>query len=150
MKRKEVVQAAAALLRENNIRKPVSIPKQVFHISDDEGNRKDFTVKKIDKKVLYTATDVEAILDACTHVIQEALKRGEEVRLHGFGILCLRYRNPTTVKNVLDGARIEMDGHYVPKFISGNDLKRCAQLYEQSLQDKISTCIPDPEPDDGE
>ena len=150
MIRKDIIREATSVLKENNIRKPVSIPKQVFHISDDDGNTKDFAVKKIDKNVAYTADDVEVIFDACMHVIREALKHGDEIRVRGFGTLCLNYRKPRTVKNVLDGAKIDLDGFYAPKFIAGDDLKRCAQIYEQSLQDKIKNHIPEPEPDDGE
>lgn len=60
MNRKELVRRIANVMRENNIRKPVSSQKQVFHISDDEGNTKDFVVKKTDKGVLFTYDDVEA------------------------------------------------------------------------------------------
>ena len=73
-------------MRENDIRKPISIPKQVFHISDDEGNHKDFTVKKIDKTVLYTADDIEAILDTLQFVIQEAVKAGEEISIRDIAL----------------------------------------------------------------
>ena len=63
MNRKELVRRIANVMRENNIRKPVSSQKQVFHISDDEGNTKDFVVKKTDKGVLFTYDDVEAMMD---------------------------------------------------------------------------------------
>lgn len=123
-------------MRENNIRKPISIPKQVFHISDDEGNHRDFTVKKTDKSVMYTVDDVEAMLDAMQYVIQEAVKAGEDITVRGFGTLGKRYRKARTVKNVLDGQAVELRGHYVPWFIPGNDLKRCLQIYEQAISDQ--------------
>ena len=78
MVRKELIRRMTEVMRENDIRKPISFPKHVFHISDDEGNRRDFTVKKVDKSVIYTADDVEAVLDTLQYVIQEALKAGEE------------------------------------------------------------------------
>jgi DNA-binding protein HU-beta len=131
-----MISRATAVLRENNARKPVSIPKQVFHISDDEGNSKDFPVKKIDKSVLYTTDDVEVMLDALIQVIEEALKNGESVAVHGFGKLSLAWRKEHTVKNVLDGKPVTIEGFYTPKFYVGNDLKRCAQIYEQKLKDE--------------
>ena len=70
--------------------------------------------------------------------------------MRGLGALCLNYRRPRTVKNVLDGAQIDLDGFYLPKFIVGDELKRCAQIYAQSLQDKLSNRITESEPDDGE
>lgn len=136
MVRKDLARRTAEFMRENNMRKPIQIPKQVFHISDDEGNHKDFTVKKTDKSVLFTVGDVEAILTACQYVLLEAMKAGEEVTIKGFGTLSKRYRKPRVVRNVLDGAKIEMDGHYVPWFEPGNDLRRCLQIYEQSLKDQ--------------
>lgn len=125
-------------MRENDIRKAISIPKQVFHISDDEGNTKDFVIKKTDKRVLYTKDDIEAILEACQYVIKEALKAGEKITVRGFGSLELTYRKPLTVTNVLDGSKIEMDWRYVPKFICGNDLRRAAQVYEQAVKDRLA------------
>lgn len=143
MVRKELISQTASVLRENNVRKPVSIPKRVFHISDDEGNSKDFVVKKKDKNVIYTADDVEAVLSACQYVIQEALKRGEEISIHGFGKLGLKYHKGQTVVNVLDGQKVVTEGHYNPRFLAGNDLKRCAQVYEQSLKDQnLNTPLP--------
>ena len=103
MVRKELIRRTADVLRENNIRKPISIPKQVFHISDDEGNHKDFTVKKVDKSVAFTVEDIEAVLDACQYVIQDAVKSGEDITLRGFGTLGKRYRKARVVKDVLDG-----------------------------------------------
>ena len=136
MVRKELISRVAALLREKDIRKPVSIPKQVFHISDENGNHKDFIAPETDKSVLYNVNDIEAIVDACIYVIKDALKRGEEIAIYGFGKLCLRYAKEHTVRNVLDGEPAKVEGHYIPKFTVGNELRRCAQIYEQSLKDK--------------
>ena len=135
MNRKELVRRTAGLMREKDIRKPVSMPKQVFHISDDEGNKRDFTLRKIDKSVIYTADDVEAIIDNCIEVIQEALKHGEEISVRGFGTLGLKYRKKRTLIHVGTGEQIEMDSHYVPKFTSGHDLKMCAKVYEMFLKE---------------
>ena len=143
MIKRELISRTAAVLRENNIRKPVSIPKQVLHISDDDGNSKDFTVKKADKKMLYTTGDVSAILNACMYVIQEALRRGEEVSIYGFGKLDLKYRKEHMVCRVLDGEMVKAVGHYLPRFLPGDTLRRSAQIYEQSLKDQeINSPLP--------
>ena len=78
MNRKELVRRIANVMRENDIRKPVSSQKQVFHISDDEGNSKDFVVKKTDKGVLFTYDDVEAVMDTCLAVIGDSLYQSED------------------------------------------------------------------------
>jgi hypothetical protein len=51
MNRKELVRRAANVMRDNNIKKPVYSQKQVIHISDDDGNTKDFVIKKNDTGV---------------------------------------------------------------------------------------------------
>lgn len=142
MNKKDFIKCVSELLRANDIKKPVSIPKQVFHISDNEGNSKDFTIRKTDKSVLYTKDDVAAIVDACLYVIQESLKRGEPVSFHGFGTLGLNYRKPRATKCVGTEEDVVIEGRYVPKFSFGNDLRMCAKIYELSLNDKLK----EPEP----
>lgn len=142
MNKIDFIKCVSDVLRTNDIKKPVSIPKQVFHISDDEGNSKDFTVKKTDKSVQYTKDDVTAIVDACSYVIQESLKRGEPINFRGFGTLGLNYRKPRATKCVGTEEDVVIEGRYVPKFSFGNDLRMCAKIYELSLKDKL--CEPEP------
>lgn len=136
MNRKELIRNVAAAMRENNIRKLISSPKQVFHISDDDGNQKDFVVKKSDKGVLYTVDDVEAVLDTCLAVIEEAMRRGEAVSVRGFGTLGLKYRKPRATKVPGTEEWVDIESRYIPKFTFGNDLRMCAKVYELSLADK--------------
>lgn len=137
MNRKELIRRVASVMRENNVRKPVSSPKQVFHISDDDGNTKDFVIRKTDKSVLFTADDVEAIVDACLFVIEDAMKRGESVSIRGFGTLGLKYRKPRATKKLGTDEWVDIDARYIPKFTFGNDLRMCAKVYELSLQDNV-------------
>lgn len=137
MNRKELVRRVASVMRENNVRKPVSSPKQVFHISDDDGNTKDFVIRKTDKSVIFTADDVEAIVDACLFVIEDAMKRGEPVSIRGFGTLGLKYRKPRATKKLGTDEWVDIDARYIPKFTFGNDLRMCAKVYELSLQDNV-------------
>ena len=139
MNRKELVRRIANVMRENNIRKPVSSQKQVFHISDDEGNSRDFIVKKTDKGVLFTYDDVEAVISTCLAVIGDSLKRGESVSIRGFGTLSLNYRKPRVNKHPVTHEEVEVSWRYVPKFESGKDLKMCAKMYELSLEERISS-----------
>lgn len=138
MNRKELVRRIANVMRENDIRKPVSSQKQVFHISDDEGNSKDFVVKKTDKGVLFTYDDVEAVMDTCLAIIGDSLKKGESVSIRGFGTLSLNYRKPRVNKHPVTHEEVEVSGRYVPKFESGKDLKMCAKMYELSLEERLA------------
>lgn len=135
MNKKELIARASEVLRDNNIRKPVSMPKQVFHISDDEGNKKDFIVRKTDKTVAYNTNDVAAILDVLILEIQECIKRGETVHIHGFGDFLIHKRAARWTKHPETKEVVEVKERYVPKFTYGKDMKRAAKLYELSLED---------------
>ena len=130
MNRKELVRRIAAVMKDNGIRKPISSPKQVFHISDDEGNTKDFVVKKTDKDVLFTIDDIESMVDTCIYVIEDALKHGDSVSIRGFGTLGLHHRKARATKHPTTG-----EPRYVPKFVFGNDLRLCAKMFELSLDE---------------
>lgn len=133
MTKKDLISRVVSVLQSNGISKKVSTPKQVFHISDDEGNKKDFSVRKTDKEVSFNSNDVAFILDACLLVVEDAIKHGEEVTLHGFGTLGLHHRAARKTKKVGTDEWIDIEARYVPKFVSGNNLKLAAKLYELSL-----------------
>ena len=135
MNKKDFIRCVSESLRMNNTRKPIHMPKQIFHITDDEGNSKKFTIKKTDKEILYTKDDVENIVEACLHVIQESLKQGEPITFHGFGTLGLNYRKSRKTKLVGTNKEIIIKGRYLPKFTFGNNLRMCAKMYELSLED---------------
>lgn len=135
MNKKELIGKTAELLRDNDVKKYVVYPRQTFHISDDEGNRKDFSVRKTDKRVNYTIEDVRNILSACIDVITDSIKRGEEVTVTGFGTLGLHYRGGRTIGG-FDGKLHTMKAHYVPKFWYGKDLRNSAELYRMSIEDE--------------
>lgn len=141
-------------MRENQVRKLVSTPKQVFHISDDNGNKKDFVVRQTDKAVLFTAEDIEAVLDACQTVIEEALKRGDPINIRGFGTLGLKYRKTRATKVPGTDRWVTVEPRYIPKFTFGNDLRMCAKVYELSLSDhNLNDALPvfdDDDPEDGD
>lgn len=136
MNKKDLIGRIAEALRDNNIKKPVSVPKQVFHISDDEGNSKDFIVKKSARSVLYNANDITAILDACLSVIEDSVKNGEPVYIHGFGTIGVHKRAARRTKHPSTGEVVEVKERYVPKFTFGNNLRMAAKLYELSLADR--------------
>lgn len=136
MNKKEFASRVAETLRENNMRKPVSVKKHTFHITDDEGNAADFNIKKRDKSVLYTVDDVTAIIDACLAVIFDTIRNGEEISIKGFGSLGLHYRAARRTKEPISGEWCEVEARYVPKFAYGNDLRMAARLYEISLSER--------------
>lgn len=132
MNKKELSSRVAEVLRANNIRKPVSVKKQTFHITDEEGNTADFHIKQQDKNVIYTVDDTMNVIDACIAVIIDAIKNGEEISIKGFGNLGLHYRAARRTKEPNTGEWCEIEARYVPKFSYGNDLRMAARLYELS------------------
>lgn len=142
MNRRDLTRTAADMLRKNNARKTITIPRQVLHISDDNGVQKDFIVRRKDKDILYTIDDVNVILEALITVIKESLKAGDEVSIHGFGTFGLKYRMPRSTKSVNTNDPITIAGHFIPKFTFGKDLKMCAKIYEMHFDDRMN----DPEP----
>lgn len=133
MYKKEFVSKVAEMLRINDVRKPVSIKKHVFNITDDEGNVASFSVKKQDKEVLYTVGDVTNIVDACMSVILDTLKCGDEINIKGFGCLRLKYRKARKTKDPNTGEWCDVAARYTPKLYIGNDMRIAAKLYELSL-----------------
>lgn len=130
MNKKEFVKKVAAVLRNENARKPVSVPKTIFYVSDDRGNTKDFFIKPHDREVMYTIDDVTTILDACIYVIKDSLRHGIDIAIYGFGRFALAHRNKAKLNNLLDGADTAIVAErYVPKFYCGSDLKECARRY---------------------
>lgn len=144
MNKKEFISRVAEALRENDLRKPVSVRKHTFHITDDEGNSADFNIRQQEKSVLYTADDVANIVDASLAVILDAIRKGEEISVKGFGTLGLHYRAARRTKEPNSGEWCEVDARYVPKFAYGNDLRMAAKLYEVSLAEKPESL---PKPD---
>lgn len=136
MNKKELISRVTEALRVNNMRKPISVKKHTFHITDEDGNSADFHIKQQDKNVLYTVDDTANIIDACLAVILDAIKNGEEISIKGFGNLGLHYRAARRTKEPNSGEWCEVEARYVPKFAYGNDLRMAARLYEIGLAER--------------
>lgn len=135
MRKKGLVEKTTELLRERDVTKPITVPRHVFHISDDEGNEHDFSVRQFGKTVHYNSDDVSIILDTLLEVVQDTLRHGESVIIFGFGGLELKYRKPRTTYNVYTNDPVEIPGRYTPKLVVGNALRQCGVFYNASLED---------------
>jgi len=132
MNKKDLIRAVDKRLEQKKARKPITIPKQTFVISDDEGNSKKFYVKKQDKNVMYSLKDIESVLEACVEVITDAIQNNEDVTISGFGVFSTHKRAGRTV-TMPTGEKISLDSYYVPKFTPGKQLRIAAKLYEIGL-----------------
>lgn len=145
MTKKDIVSAATAMLRERDVRKPVTVKKHSLTILDPDGHKAAFDVKQQDKMVIYTMEDVSIILDACLEAIEDCLRRGEEVAFRGFGMWRLHYRKARHTKDPFYGREVDVAARYVPKFIFGTRLRMAARSYELMLEDaENAPKLPDP------
>lgn len=68
-------------------------------------------------------TDATRAVDAVINVIGASLKKGQEVRLVGFGTFLVQKRKATTGRNPRTGAKINIPASKQPKFRAGKALK---------------------------
>ncbi len=67
--------------------------------------------------------DAAKAVDSVFSAIADALKKGQEVRLVGFGTFSVAHRAATTGRNPRTGATIQIPASKQPKFKAGKGLK---------------------------
>ena len=80
-------------------------------------------IELVAEKSRSTKNQSEVILDATIEVIMEALRKGDEVKLVGFGTFSKTSRKSRTGRNPKTGATVKIPSAYVPRFKPGKDLK---------------------------
>ncbi len=80
-------------------------------------------VASIAKKTGLSKTDSAKALDAFTESVSGSLKKGDEVRLVGFGTFSVTKRAASTGRNPRTGAPIKIPASKQPKFKAGKGLK---------------------------
>lgn len=80
-------------------------------------------VELVAAKTKTTKSQSEQILDATLKIIQNALKKGDDVKLVGFGTFSRNTRKPRQGRNPKTGETVKIPSAYVPRFKPGKDLK---------------------------
>ena len=80
-------------------------------------------IAEIAKNASASKVAVEIILDETVNAITSSLKKGEEVRLTGFGTFSVTKRAATTGRNPRTGVEIKIPASKQPKFKAGKGLK---------------------------
>jgi DNA-binding protein HU-beta len=80
-------------------------------------------VSNVAKASGLTKADAERAIDATFESITGALKKGDEVRLIGFGTFATARREATSGRNPRTGATIKIPAKTLPKFRAGKQLK---------------------------
>ena len=90
-------------------------------------NKNEFVAAVHDNKALQkmnlSKTCISTVLDACLNTIEGTLKKGEEVRLIGFGNFYVSKRAPSKGRNPRTGEEIEIKASRQPKFRAGKQFK---------------------------
>ena len=142
MTEKEFEKRIVDYLRGHDIRKGVRAIRMVLHISDDEGNKKDFAVNKKRTDVLFDRDDVHAFMQAYMAVVTDAITHGEEVRFLNFGAFRLKKRKATKARHPETKELIDVPAYYYPAFTFSEKLKNAARFYGEDVKEREET---DPE-----
>jgi len=80
-------------------------------------------VEKISKQTAMTKAQVETVLDNLIDTVCKSVKKGEEVKLVGFGTFVKAKRKARTGRNPNTGKEIQIPATWTPKFKPGTDFK---------------------------
>lgn len=80
-------------------------------------------IAEVAKNTGLTKTDATKATDALLDAVTAALKKGDEVRLVGFGTFSVTSREATTGRNPRTGEEIKIAASKQPKFKAGKVLK---------------------------
>lgn len=75
------------------------------------------------QKLELSKSNISLLVDACLSTIEGCLKRGEEVRLVGFGNFYVSKRAASKGRNPRTGEAIQIKASKLPKFRAGKQLK---------------------------
>lgn len=80
-------------------------------------------VDAVAKQAGVAKTQAQKTVDAVLETIQTALKKGDDVRLVGFGTFSVAKRAATTGRNPRTGEAIKIPARKQPRFSAGKQLK---------------------------
>jgi DNA-binding protein HU-beta len=80
-------------------------------------------IEDVHGKLGGTKADAERLVDGIFDSVVEALKKGEEVSIAGFGIFSVRQRAARKARNPRTGAMVDVPATKVPKFRAAKALK---------------------------
>ncbi len=90
-------------------------------------NKNEFVAAVSDNKLVQplnlSKSHIALLIDACLDTVETALKKGEEVRLVGFGNFYVSKRAAAKGRNPRTGEEIQIKESRQPKFRAGKQLK---------------------------
>lgn len=80
-------------------------------------------IEKIAKSTDMTKAQTERMLDCTIDTIRKSVKKGDEVKLVGFGTFTKSKRKARTGRNPQTGKAIKIPAAWYPKFRAGSEFK---------------------------
>lgn len=80
-------------------------------------------IDKLSKDVALTKADTERVLDAFIETVRNAVKKGDGVKLVGFGTFTKTKRKARPGRNPQTGKAIKIPAAWYPKFRPGSEFK---------------------------
>lgn len=80
-------------------------------------------ITKVAADTHMTKADCRRVIEATLDTTKKSVKKGEEVRLIGFGTFVRAKRNARKGRNPQTGKEIQIKAHWVPRFRPGKEFK---------------------------
>jgi len=80
-------------------------------------------VAKVAADTQLTKADCQRVMEAMLDCTKKCIKKGEEVRLIGFGTFVRAKRSARKGRNPQTGKEIQIKAHWVPRFRPGKEFK---------------------------
>lgn len=80
-------------------------------------------IERVSKETNISKTDVEKTLNSTIDTIKKSIKKGDDVKLIGFGTFTRSKRQARTGRNPQTGTEIKIPACNVPKFKPGKEFK---------------------------
>ena len=81
-------------------------------------------IAKVAEETKMTKADTQRVIEATLDMTKKALKKGEDVRLIGFGTFLREKRNARKARNPQTGKEIQIKAHWAPRFRPGQQFKQ--------------------------
>ncbi len=81
-------------------------------------------IQQISDAIGLTRLETEAVVNAFIVVINESLKKGQEVEIRGLGSFRIVEREPRLARNPRTGEKIQLPKRRVPQFRPSKDLRK--------------------------
>ena len=80
-------------------------------------------IAKVAEETKLTKADCQRIIESTIDITKKCVKKGDEVRLVGFGTFLRAKRNARKGRNPQTGKEIKLPAHNVPRFRAGKEFK---------------------------